>query len=63
MVGSAAQRFVAPVAKLLAPWLLIQPERALESILYAATAPADQVISCHQVDIIKIHCLPHQQEE
>ncbi|BDA46408.1 probable retinol dehydrogenase 13 [Coccomyxa sp. Obi] len=43
VMGSAAQRFVAPVAKVLAPWLLIQPERAVESILYAATAPPDQV--------------------
>ena len=43
VMGATAQRFVAPIAKLLAPWLLIQPERAVESILYAATAPADQV--------------------
>ncbi len=43
VAGKLAQPLVAPLARALAPWLLIQPGRAVESILCAATAPAEQV--------------------
>ncbi len=43
VMGRAGQRIVAPVARALAPWLLIRPEKAVESLLYAATAPSQQV--------------------
>jgi hypothetical protein len=43
VMGSAAQPLVAPIARALAPWLLLAPDRAVESILYAATAPAEKV--------------------
>ena len=43
VMGNAAQPVVAPIARALAPWLLIAPDRAVESILYAATAPAEKV--------------------
>lgn len=64
VMGRAGQQFVAPVARALAPWLLIRPEKAVESLLYAATAPSQQVgssiftsffhtISTHMVSVTR----------
>lgn len=43
VAGRAAHRFVAPITRRLAPWLLIKPQRAVQTLLYAATAPRDEV--------------------
>ena len=41
--GAAMQPVLAPVMRALAPWLLVPPRRAVDTLLFAATAPAHQV--------------------
>lgn len=43
MWGAAMQPVLAPVMRALAPWLLVPPARAVDTLLFAATAPAHQV--------------------
>lgn len=41
--GRSLQPVLAPVMRALAPWLLIPPNRAVDTLLFAASAPAHQV--------------------
>lgn len=50
LAGSLLQPIVAPLARLLAPWLLISPKWAVDQIMYAATGPPSQVpLLCNAV--------------
>ena len=44
--GGLLQPVVAPLARMLAPWLLISTKRAVDQLMLAATGPPSQV-ACH----------------
>ena len=41
--GARARPLLAPLMRALAPWMLLPPRSAVETLLYAAAAPAEQV--------------------
>lgn len=43
--GAAARPVLAPLMRALAPWLLVPPRHAVDTLIYAASAPADEVSS------------------
>lgn len=45
-VPAAVQQVIRPLVRAVCPWILIPPSKAVQTILYAASAPAAEVRMC-----------------
>lgn len=45
VIPAAVQQVVRPLVRALCPWILVAPSKAVQTVLYAATAPSAEVRS------------------